>query len=112
MRCGKARGYRASWRRVRLAFPRAACGERVGMSGAASIGELEEFDGVAGPDLALILCRDIGVDLVDDRPGIGPFVLDVGKVGGEHYVVDADIVALFDGHPLVLDAEVNVLADI
>jgi len=38
------------------------------MSGAASIGELEEFDGVAGPDLTLILCRDVGVDLVDDRP--------------------------------------------
>src|SRR5882724_10678521 len=112
MRCGKARGYRASWRRVRLAFPRPACGERVGMSGAASIGELEEFNGVAGPDLALILCRDIGVDLVDDRPGIGPFVLDVGEVGREHDAVDADMVAFLDRHPLVLHAEIDVLTDV
>jgi hypothetical protein len=31
------------------------------------IAELEEFDGVARPDLALVGFRDVGVDLVDDR---------------------------------------------
>src|SRR6266478_10169118 len=90
----------------------AARGERVGVRGIASIGELEEFDGVAGPDLVLIFCRDVRVDLVDDRPGIGPLVLDMREVGGEHDAIDADMLAFLDRHPLVLHAEIYVLTDI
>jgi hypothetical protein len=41
--------------------------------------ELEELHGVAGPDPALIVLGDVGIDLVDDRPGIGPFVFDGRK---------------------------------
>src|SRR5262249_24018909 len=54
----------------------------------------------------------IGIDLVDDAPRIGPFVFDVRETGGEHDVVDADIVALLDRHPFVLDAEIDVIADV
>src|SRR5690348_3153844 len=64
---------------MRCAFPPyAALSANAGWGpgGFPSIGELEELDGVAGPDLALIIRQDVGVDLVDDRPGIGPFVLD------------------------------------
>src|SRR5437879_9385287 len=46
--------------------------------------QLEVFDGVVGPDLALFVFRHVGVDLVDQWPRIGPFVLDVREVGGKH----------------------------
>ena len=71
--------------------------------------ELEELHGVTGPDLALIRFRDVGIDLVDDRPGIRPFILYVRKVGGEHDPVDADMLALLDRHPLVLHAEIDMI---
>src|SRR5262249_33104613 len=74
--------------------------------------ELEEFDRVAGPDLAFIRLGDVGVDLIDHRARIGPLVFDVRKVGGEHDVVDADIVALLDRDPLVLNAEIDVIANV
>src|SRR5260370_21913430 len=80
--------------------------------GAASTADIKEVDGVAGPDLALVGFRDVGVDLVDDRPRIGPFVLDVREVGREHDAVDADVLALLDRHTLVLHAEIDVLAHI
>src|SRR5207248_8580389 len=82
------------------------------MTAAASVSELEELDGVAGPDLALVGFRDIGVDLVDDRPRVRPFVLDVREVGREHDAVDADMMAFLDRDPLVLHAEIDVLAHI
>src|SRR5689334_9252613 len=83
-----------------------------GPGGFPSIGELEELDGVTGPDLMLIVRRDVGVDLVDDRPGIGPFVFDMREVGGEHDAIDADMLAFLDRHPLVLHAEIDVVADV
>src|SRR5580700_9250647 len=74
--------------------------------------EVEELDGVAGPDLVLLVGGHIGVDLVDDRPRIRPFVLDMRKIGGEHDVVDPDMMPLLDRDPLVLHREVDVFADV
>src|ERR1700730_16717677 len=83
-----------------------------GPGGSPSIAEVEELDGVASPDLALIGLGDVGVDLFDDRPRVGPFVLDVREVGGEHDPIDTDMLALFDRHPLVLHAEIDVVAHV
>src|SRR5438034_2454486 len=34
------------------------------------------------------------------------------EIGGEHDAIDADMLALLDRHPLVLHAEIDVLADV
>src|SRR5437762_8564747 len=73
---------------------------------------MEKLDGVAGPDPALLLFRDVGVDLFDDWPGIGPLVLDMREVGREHNAVDANMLALLDRDPLVLHAEIDVVTHV
>src|SRR5260370_41144856 len=67
------------------------------------VAELEELDGVVGPDLALILFWDVGVDLVDDRPRIGPFILDVREVGAEHEAGDTAMLSFIHRHTPILD---------
>ena len=52
-----------------------------------SLGKFEEFNSVPGPDFVPFLRRDIGVDLVDERAGIGPLALDMWEVSGKHDVV-------------------------
>src|SRR5215469_9187928 len=77
-----------------------------------SVGEVEELDGVPGPDPAFVVLGDVGIDLVDNRPGIGPFVLDMREVGREHDAVDADMLPLLDRDALVLHAEIDVVAHV
>src|SRR4051794_30687463 len=80
--------------------------------GISLVRKVEKLNGVAGPDLVFLRLRNIGVDFVDDRPGIGPLVLDMWEIGREHDTVDADMLAFFDRHPLVLYAEIDVLAHV
>src|SRR5918992_1316127 len=76
---------------------------------ALSSAELEKLHRVTGPYPVPLRLRDVGVDFVEERPGIGPFTLDVREVGGEHDAVHAHMLPQFNRHALVLHGEIDVL---
>src|SRR5262249_33626683 len=51
------------------------------------LSEFEEFHCVAGPDTLFVGLGHVGVDLVNKAAAVGPFALNVGKVGGKHNAV-------------------------
>src|SRR5262245_24804099 len=76
------------------------------------LGEFEEFHRVAGPDALFVSLGHIGVDLVNKAAAVGPFALNVGKVGSKHNAIYPHMLPFLHRHSLVLHTKVNVLPDI